>query len=388
MPELFYALVCPRYNTLISIVSSIEKFYVDERDVISRNIIKFYNPKKSLVFHFSSSASSLNMETFVTSPDIYVGANEVVEYEDIRDESDAKRPKLSQELQLTYFPDEILLKIFRCLKTYDILRNVALVCRRFYRLSKDHNLLREFQFSSKSDLHEKISLRRNAFNVFNQSRCLTKLTIDMRDFTYYKSFVLTEIIEAVLKNPFLKHGLKSLKLDFNETYRHVYDHNVSGHFLTVLSNGFDELECLDVNGCGNIHENVIRSIAVKCPKLKTLILGETIVSGFGDYVSRIITMIKLIIELLPNLYRLRTQCHNLGFKMQDFSPSKWEKVLKLKNRKNNLIIVDMVAGGTGGAICWNAKTKQCSFVCRESDFDRTVKNVPRYYKTDNIRFSE
>ena len=185
-----------------------------------------------------------------------------------------------------------------------------------------------------------------------------------------------------------------MKLDFNETYRPSDDH-MSGHFLTVLSNGFDELECLDVNGCGYIHENVIRSIAVKCPKLKTLILGETIVSGFGEYVhkeevyiSRIVTMIKLVIELLPNLYRLRIQSHNFGFKVQDFSPRTWEIVLKLRNRKNNLIIVDMVAGGTGGAICWNAETKQCSFVCRESDFDRTVKNVPRYYKTDNIRFSE
>ena len=126
------------------------------------------------------------MKTFVTFPDMFVGANEVVEYEDIRDESDAKRPKLFQELPLADFPDEILLKIFRCLKTYDILRNVALVCRRFYRLSKDHNLLREFQFSSKSDLHEKKSFRKNAFNAFNQSRCLTKLTIEMRDSNTYR----------------------------------------------------------------------------------------------------------------------------------------------------------------------------------------------------------
>ena len=125
------------------------------------------------------------METFVTFLDMHAGANEVVEYGDDPSESDAKRPKLSQELQLTDFPDEVLLKIFRCLKTYDILRNVALVCRRFYRLSKDHNLLREFQFSSKSDLHEKKSLRKNAFNVFNQSRCLTKLTIEMRDSNTY-----------------------------------------------------------------------------------------------------------------------------------------------------------------------------------------------------------
>ena len=42
---------------------------------------------------------------------------------------------------LMALPDEILLHVFSHLSIYDILQRVALVCKRFYNLSKDSSLI-------------------------------------------------------------------------------------------------------------------------------------------------------------------------------------------------------------------------------------------------------
>ena len=40
-------------------------------------------------------------------------------------------------------PDEILLKIFSYMKTFDVLHSVALVCKKFYGLSKDPSVIEQ-----------------------------------------------------------------------------------------------------------------------------------------------------------------------------------------------------------------------------------------------------
>ena len=58
---------------------------------------------------------------------------------------------------LNKLPDEILLKIFGYLSTYDILRNVAQVCKKFKKLSEDPFLIRKIElrprFPQKNMLH-------------------------------------------------------------------------------------------------------------------------------------------------------------------------------------------------------------------------------------------
>ena len=52
-------------------------------------------------------------------------------------------------MPLQDLPDELLLKIFGFLSTHDILQNIALVCRNFYRLSQDCCLIKELYLGPK-----------------------------------------------------------------------------------------------------------------------------------------------------------------------------------------------------------------------------------------------
>ena len=47
------------------------------------------------------------------------------------------------DFKIMAFPDEVLLRIFKNLSTFDILRQIPPVCQRFYRLSKDPTLITE-----------------------------------------------------------------------------------------------------------------------------------------------------------------------------------------------------------------------------------------------------
>ena len=51
--------------------------------------------------------------------------------------------KAPTDFEIMAFPDEVLLRIFKNLSTFDILRQIAPVCQRFYRLSKDPTLITE-----------------------------------------------------------------------------------------------------------------------------------------------------------------------------------------------------------------------------------------------------
>ena len=69
--------------------------------------------------------------------------------------------------------DEVLLKIFQYLSTYEILRHIALVCKDFRNISLDSSLVREIFLNPNIDesSHEYIC------QALSRSRCLHTLTI-------------------------------------------------------------------------------------------------------------------------------------------------------------------------------------------------------------------
>ena len=46
-------------------------------------------------------------------------------------------------------PNEILLRIFRFVPTYDLLKNLALVNNRFYKLTKDNSVIESFDIENR-----------------------------------------------------------------------------------------------------------------------------------------------------------------------------------------------------------------------------------------------
>ena len=57
-------------------------------------------------------------------------------------DSEIQQLQPNHESELTNLPDEVKLKIFCYLSTFEILRNVAVVCKDFYRISKDTSLIK------------------------------------------------------------------------------------------------------------------------------------------------------------------------------------------------------------------------------------------------------
>ena len=83
--------------------------------------------------------------------------------------------------------DEVLLKIFQYLSTYEILRHIALVCKDFRNISLDSSLVREIFLNPNIDesSHEYIC------QALSRSRCLHTLTIKGKNsFIFYVSETL------------------------------------------------------------------------------------------------------------------------------------------------------------------------------------------------------
>ena len=57
-----------------------------------------------------------------------------------------------KSMDIRELPDEILLKIFDYLPTCDVFKRVALVCKRFYRLTKEPILVKEIYLTSQNSV--------------------------------------------------------------------------------------------------------------------------------------------------------------------------------------------------------------------------------------------
>ena len=137
---------------------------------------------------------------------------------------------------ITNLPDEILLKIFGCLSTYDLLKRVSLVCKDFYRLSQDSSVIKEIVFNS--DSKKDVALK--AYDVIRQSRNLNKLIISGDK--YKKPDIRAgNFISIAIKNcPNLRHiefqKITDLNYSFNGNSG-IMDHDST--FPTLLDFGLD-----------------------------------------------------------------------------------------------------------------------------------------------------
>ena len=99
----------------------------------------------------------------------------------IEDLEENQLPNEQNHPNLRDLSDEVLLKIFQYLSTYEILRHIALVCKDFRNISLDSSLVREIFLNPNIDesSHEYIC------QALSRSRCLHTLTIKGK-----KSYIL------------------------------------------------------------------------------------------------------------------------------------------------------------------------------------------------------
>ena len=140
------------------------------------------------------------------------------------------------------FPNEVWLKIFEYLPTYDILRTIAFVSKRFNDLSKDPNLIREIYLNIDILDYDKA---KEAYEIIQKSKNLLEMTIfhhsDNWDFP--PGLFISIMIKSCPK-------LRSLKFDLKrkELTKHCGRHIL--FYLGIDKNRpFDDIDEVEKEAC-------------------------------------------------------------------------------------------------------------------------------------------
>ena len=120
---------------------------------------------------------------------------------------------------LELLPDEVLLKIFSYLSTYDILRRIPLTCKRFHKLSRDFTLIKDLYLTKN---YENPNYSKVINETIIESKYLYKLTIFQR-----------RDVEDLILNA-VKFCSKLCHLEILHCYCQIFD-GLSNVYTTGLS---------------------------------------------------------------------------------------------------------------------------------------------------------
>ena len=236
-------------------------------------------------------------------------------------------------------PEELLLKIFRYLTTQDLLQNVALVNRKFRKISNDSDLLRiivlkdidEYVYQQVENLLrkatrlQKLTVKRNVLNHENLIKVALKTSKDLkcleitgnisedfslslsehgRNLKHLELLFPTEITNADIWEDFvesMKERLRSLRLNLNTGYPDFFGWNFNSlrhlQFLTKLDL---------VIARKALNDDQIENLA-RIPNLKEFILTGY-ASSLMEYSGSLIKLVsKLNMEHLENL-EIKLRC--------------------------------------------------------------------------------
>ena len=220
--------------------------------------------------------------------------------------------------------DEVLLKIFRCLYTKDILKNIALVCKQFYRLSKDPVL---FQVVELHDIHT------HEFEIVEifLKRATKLKTLSLMHSVHYKEFLLSTAlrnskelktiaiwskITKELAYVMLEHGKQIQDLDMVMNYQKLDPET----FLILTK--IDSLKSIRFCVRPNLKPKHLEAIASNCKNLEHLVLHN--ITRIPAYILE-----EFFEEMKNRLRNLEFQMHSPTFSWTLNSLTKLELLTRL-----------------------------------------------------------
>ena len=231
---------------------------------------------------------------------------QIAEKDTRRQQLEDRLKKLTGPLLETKLSDEVLLKIFGYLSTYDVLRNIARVSTKFKRLSEDPFLIRKIEMHERQWTKDQI---RGCLNVLKNSQNLRFFSFDLNwnfDTPAYKIFL---------------KGLPTLN------HQHLEEFCINGH--GGQGEGQPETQA-------KTEASLIRKLMrylKKCPNLKILkIESEEKILDELFFLDIVYCPLEWLVE--ENIFRcLKFQnleeLHLNGFEFEDITPQHLRKIINM-----------------------------------------------------------
>ena len=188
-----------------------------------------------------------------------------------RVESEISDP-LQTESAFSYFPDELIVKIFSYLTTQQLCRSASPVCRKWKQITKEPSLWKSIDFNCNPEI-ESLSL----LWVLRKAPLLRKLVLRGRtNITHAEVAIMSEMCPM----------LTDLDLGFCD--------NFSCDMIQSLIENCKCLKKINVEGCNKIDHNCIKCLS-KCKKLSHLnfshcFLQDESLEYLADHLSEIVSI--------------------------------------------------------------------------------------------------
>ena len=196
--------------------------------------------------------------------------------------------------QLFDLPDEVLLQIFSNLSTYDILRHVAIVCKKFNVITKDSSLIKEIHLKiCHSGKIGGIQLGHTCelIETLERSKGLTKFVIEDRK--YYAEYLIIKTLQSC---PKLNH-LEIIRCHLSEEGMEKiteFGKRIKFFNITSIENPkrgemtrvshvtkLKQLRHLSLNRC-HFESDDLKFLASNCEELQSLEIGSLVRIQIGS----------------------------------------------------------------------------------------------------------
>ena len=191
-----------------------------------------------------------------------------------------------QEMKI---PDEVLIQIFKHLSHQNLFRNVALVCKRFYNITKDPCFFQELYFKD-FDNFELMP----AFNVLKNAKKLKRIIIE--ELPLYTEIILEKALMTKPELMSIEFRIESSRKRRRKdnSVRPYYIHCLTWRSSELMLDYGTNLQYLNLKHVQVDHRQLLN--IAKMPKLKQLILGR-----LADFHSRHLDLMTAHCDMLEDL---------------------------------------------------------------------------------------
>ena len=206
----------------------------------------------------------------------------------------------NSQMQITSLPNEVFLKIFSHLTTYEILANVSRVCKYFYRLTKDPYLVKTI-ILKRYDEFDGYYKKEFVYEAIRHSRGLTQFSIQNgQNLDYAEDLISTALkwcpnivdfsIGTYPGNP-LSNDCMTLIGNYVKNLKKLI---ICGHGIGFASSfgamqlaKLKNLRHVELLGCTNFASDEIMTLAKNCENLEYLSIRQVCKTLFALMINKV-----------------------------------------------------------------------------------------------------